>query len=138
MVVVDSETRRIEEKHLTEFHKVGHYTTVSVNGKPVTSPAARETPGNRREGDRDVRVHADGRAPSHDHHGAGVLIDDPVYYIAYTPVNDPPGPDLRRAHRGVPGDSRQDRRDTGRRTLRDSTAVTRRQAVRLAAGWPSS
>ena len=37
-----SETRRIEEKHLTEFHKVGHYTTVSVNGKPVTSPAARE------------------------------------------------------------------------------------------------
>jgi ABC-type uncharacterized transport system substrate-binding protein len=36
------EVQDIEATHLAEFHKVGYYTTVNVNGKPVTSSGARE------------------------------------------------------------------------------------------------
>jgi ABC-type uncharacterized transport system substrate-binding protein len=81
-----AEVQRIEEKHLAEFHKAGYYTTVNVNGKPVTSPAAREFRATVAKGIVTYEFTLPLGLPLTSATALEVLIDDPVYYIAYTPV----------------------------------------------------
>jgi ABC-type uncharacterized transport system substrate-binding protein len=84
------EIQRIEQQHLAEFTKVNYYTTVNVNGKPVTLPAARDFGVTLAKGlvtyefTLPLRVELPGAT------AVEVLIDDPVYFIAYLPVRVTP------------------------------------------------
>ena len=85
-----AEAQRIESAHLAEFHKVGYYTTVSINGKPVTSPAAREFRATAAKGIVTYEFTLPLGVPLTSTTAMEVLVDDPVYYIAYTPVSVTP------------------------------------------------
>jgi ABC-type uncharacterized transport system substrate-binding protein len=81
-----AEVQRIESTHLAEFQKVGYYTTVNVNGKPVTSPGAREFRATAAKGIVTYEFTLSVGAPLASTTAMEVLVDDPVYYIAYNPV----------------------------------------------------
>lgn len=81
-----AEVQRIETAHLAEFHKVGYYTTVNVNGKPVALPTALEFRATVAKGIVTYEFTLPLWVPLASATALEVLIDDPVYYIAYTPV----------------------------------------------------
>jgi ABC-type uncharacterized transport system substrate-binding protein len=85
-VLSASEVQRAEEKHLAEFRRVGYYTTVNVNGKPVALPAAREFRATAAKGIVTYEFTLLLGAALASTTAIELLIDDPVYYIAYTPV----------------------------------------------------
>src|SRR5262249_26140960 len=85
-----SEARRIEEKHLSEFKRQGYYTTINLNGKPVTVPDAREFRASVAKGLVTYEFTLPLAAPLGSTSMVEVWVDDPVYYIAYIPVPVPP------------------------------------------------
>jgi ABC-type uncharacterized transport system substrate-binding protein len=80
------ETRQIEQKHLPEFHRVSYFTTVSVNGKPTAIQAARGFRASAAKGIVTYEFVLPIKASLAATTALEVVIDDPVYYIAYTPV----------------------------------------------------
>lgn len=84
------EIRRIEEKHLTEFQRAGYYTTVNVNGKPAVLPPARSFSASVTKGLVTYEFVLAARASLATTTALEVLVDDPVYYIAYNPVSVTP------------------------------------------------
>jgi ABC-type uncharacterized transport system substrate-binding protein len=85
-VLSAAEVRRIEEKHLSEFHKVGYFTTVNVNGKPVAPSVAREFRATAAKGIVTYEFTLPIGVALTSTTAMEVLSDDPVYYIAYNPV----------------------------------------------------
>jgi ABC-type uncharacterized transport system substrate-binding protein len=81
-----AEAQRVEEKHLPELKRVGYYTTVNVNGQPVTMPDAREFRATAAKGIVTYEFTLPLSASFASTTVIEVLVDDPVYYIAYTPV----------------------------------------------------
>jgi ABC-type uncharacterized transport system substrate-binding protein len=81
-----SEVQRIEEKHLPELKRVGYYTTINVNGKPITVPDAREFRATAVKGIVTYEFTLPVSASFTSTTAIEILVDDPVYYIAYTPV----------------------------------------------------
>jgi ABC-type uncharacterized transport system substrate-binding protein len=92
------EVQRIEAAHLAEFHKVGYYTTVNVNGKPVTPPGAREFRATAAKGIVTYEFTLPLGVPLPSATDMEIVIDDPVYYIAYTPVTVSPQAQTFGAH----------------------------------------
>jgi ABC-type uncharacterized transport system substrate-binding protein len=92
------ELQRIEATHLAELQKVGYYTTVSVNGKPVTSPGAREFRATAAKGIVTYEFTLPLGVPLSSATAMEVVVDDPVYYIAYTPVTVTPQAQTFGAH----------------------------------------
>ena len=84
------EVRRIEEKHLTEFQRAGYYITVNVNGKPAVLPPARDFRATVVKGIVTYEFVLSVRASLATTTALEVLVDDPVYYIAYNPVTVTP------------------------------------------------
>jgi ABC-type uncharacterized transport system substrate-binding protein len=93
-----AEVQRIETAHLAEFHKVGYYTTVNVNGKPVTPPTAREFRATAAKGIVTYEFTLPLGLSLASTTALEVLTDDPVYYIAYTPVTATPQAQVFGAH----------------------------------------
>ncbi len=85
-----AEAQRIEATHLAEFQKVNYYTTLSVNGKPGPSPVAREFRATAAKGIVTYEFTLPVGLPLTSITAMEVLVDDPVYYIAYTPVGVTP------------------------------------------------
>jgi ABC-type uncharacterized transport system substrate-binding protein len=81
-----AEVQRIESTHLAEFQKLSYYTTLSVNGKPVPSPGAREFRATAAKGIVTYEFTLPLGVALASTTAMEVLVDDPVYYIAYTPV----------------------------------------------------
>jgi ABC-type uncharacterized transport system substrate-binding protein len=79
------EVQRIEEKHLPELKRAGFYTTLNVNGKPVTVPDAREFRATAAKGIVTYEFTLPLGVSLASTAAIEVLVDDPVYYIAYTP-----------------------------------------------------
>jgi ABC-type uncharacterized transport system substrate-binding protein len=92
------EVQRIEATHLAEFHKAGYYTTVSVDGKPVTSAGAREFRATTAKGIVTYEFTLPLAVPLSSATAMEVVVDDPVYYIAYTPVTVTPQAQTFGAH----------------------------------------
>ena len=92
------EVQRIEATHLAEFHKVGYYTTVNVNGKPVTSSGAREFRATAAKGIVTYEFILLLGVPLSSATTMEVVVDDPVYYIAYTPASVTPQAQTFGAH----------------------------------------
>jgi ABC-type uncharacterized transport system substrate-binding protein len=80
------EVRQIEQKHLTEFQRAAYYTTVNVNGKPAVVPPARDFRASAAKGIVTYEFVLPVRSSLATTTALEVLLDDPVYYIAYTPV----------------------------------------------------
>jgi ABC-type uncharacterized transport system substrate-binding protein len=80
------EIRKIEQQHLTEFQRAGYYTTVNVNGKPAVVPPARAFRASVAKGIVTYEFVLSVRAPLATTTALEVLVDDPVYYIAYMPT----------------------------------------------------
>jgi ABC-type uncharacterized transport system substrate-binding protein len=80
------EVRRIEQKHFTEFQRAGYYTTVTVNGKPVVVPPAQSFRATVAKGIVTYEFVLSVRAPLATTTTLEVVVDDPVYYIAYNPT----------------------------------------------------
>jgi ABC-type uncharacterized transport system substrate-binding protein len=80
------EVRQIEQKHLTEFQRAGYYTTVNVNGKAAVVPPARDFRASAAKGIVTYEFVLPVRSSLATTTALEILIDDPVYYIAYTPV----------------------------------------------------
>jgi ABC-type uncharacterized transport system substrate-binding protein len=85
-----AEIRRIEEKHLTEFQRAGYHTTINVNGKPAVLPPARSFRASVAKGIVTYEFVLSVRAALATTTALEVLVDDPVYYIAYNPVTVTP------------------------------------------------
>jgi ABC-type uncharacterized transport system substrate-binding protein len=81
-----SEVQRIEAKHLAEFKRVGYYTTVNVNGQPVTVSDAREFRATVAKGLVTYEFTLPLAVPLASTTTIEAWVDDPVYYIAYIPV----------------------------------------------------
>lgn len=80
------EVRKIEQKHLAEYQRAGYYTTVNVNGQPARIPPAREF---RASVAKDLVTYEfvlSVKAPLATTTALEVVVDDPVYYIAYIPA----------------------------------------------------
>jgi ABC-type uncharacterized transport system substrate-binding protein len=81
-----AEAQRLEEKHLPELKRVGYYTTISINGKPVPIPEAREFRATAAKGivtyEFTLSLGVSLASPT----TIEVVTDDPVYYIAYIPA----------------------------------------------------
>ena len=92
------EVRRIEEKHLTELQRAGYYTTVSVNGKPAVLPPARGFGASVAKGIVTYEFVLPVRASLATTTALEVLVDDPVYYIAYNPLSVTPQAQTAGAH----------------------------------------
>src|SRR5262245_44875284 len=84
------EARRIEQRHLAEFQKVGYHTTVNVNGKPVAPQPARGFRASVAKGIVTYEFVLPVKVPLATMTSLEVLVDDPVYYIAYTPTGVTP------------------------------------------------
>ena len=80
------EVRQIEQKHLPEFQRAGFFTTVNVNGKPVALQPARAFRATVAKGIVTYEFTLPFRVPLASTTAIEVVVDDPVYYIAYTPV----------------------------------------------------
>jgi ABC-type uncharacterized transport system substrate-binding protein len=80
------EVQRIGAKHLSEFKRVGYYTTINLNGNPVTVPEAREFRVTVARGLVTYEFTVPLAAPLASTTAIEVWVDDPVYYIAYIPV----------------------------------------------------
>jgi ABC-type uncharacterized transport system substrate-binding protein len=85
-VLSTSEVQRIEAKHGPELHRVAYYTTVNVNGTRVPAPAAREFHARAAKGIVTYEFTLPLGVSLASTTAIDVLVDDPVYYIAYTPV----------------------------------------------------
>jgi ABC-type uncharacterized transport system substrate-binding protein len=84
------EVRRIEQKHLTEFQRAAYYTTVNINGKPVVLPPAHGFRASVAKGIVTYEFTLTVRAPLATTTALEVVVDDPVYYIAYLPTTVTP------------------------------------------------
>jgi ABC-type uncharacterized transport system substrate-binding protein len=93
-----AEVQRIEATHLAEFQKVNYYTTLNVNGKPGPSPVAREFRATAAKGLVTYEFTLPVGLPLASTTAMEVLVDDPVYYIAYTPVSATPQAQTFGAH----------------------------------------
>ena len=130
-----AEVQRIEATHLAEFHKAGYYTTVSVNGKPVTSPAAREFRATAAKGIVTYEFTLPVGVPLTSTTAMEVVgRRSGLLHRLHAGQRHPSGPDLWHPHRGVPGGAGRHRGDARRRAMRDPTPVTGRHAARLAVG----
>ena len=78
------EARRIEQRHLVEFQKVGFHATINVDGKPVAVPAARGFRASVAKGIVTYEFVLPVKAPLATTTALEIVVDDPVYYIAYT------------------------------------------------------
>ena len=78
------EARRIEQRHLSEFEKASYYATVNVNGKPVATQQARTFRPSVVKGIVTYEFVVPVKVPLAGTTALEVLLDDPVYYIAYT------------------------------------------------------
>jgi ABC-type uncharacterized transport system substrate-binding protein len=85
-VLSASEVQRIEAKHLSEFKRVGYYTTINLNGNPVTVPEAREFRATVAKGLVTYEFTLPLATSLASTTAIEVSVDDPVYYIAYVPV----------------------------------------------------
>ena len=85
-VLSASEAQRIEAKHLSEFKRVGYYTTINLNGNQVTVPDAREFRATVAKGLVTYEFTLPLAASLASTTAIEVSVDDPVYYIAYIPV----------------------------------------------------
>ncbi len=85
-VLSPEEVRRIEEKHLPEFQKAGYYTTVNVNGKPAVLTPAKSFRASVTKGIVTYEFVLPLRAALATTTALEVVLDDPVYYIAYNPT----------------------------------------------------
>jgi ABC-type uncharacterized transport system substrate-binding protein len=92
------EVQRIEATHLAELQQVGYYTTVNVNGKPVTSAGAREFRATAAKGIVTYEFTLPLGIPLSSATAMEVVVDDPVYYIAYTPASVTPQAQTFGAH----------------------------------------
>jgi ABC-type uncharacterized transport system substrate-binding protein len=81
-----AEAQRIEEKHLPELKRVGYYTTISTNGKPVTVPEARDFRATAAKGIVTYEFTLPLGVSLASTTAVEVVTDDPVYYIAYIPA----------------------------------------------------
>lgn len=93
-----AEVQRIETTHLAEFQKANYYTTLSVNGKPGPSPVAQEFRATAAKGIVTYEFTLPVGLPLSSTTAMEVLIDDPVYYIAYAPVGVTPQAQTFGAH----------------------------------------
>src|SRR5215510_1320832 len=84
------EIRRIEQKHLAEFQKAGYYTTVNVNGAPAVVPPARAFRASVANGIVTYEFVLPVKVPLATTTALEVVVDDPIYYIAYIPVTVTP------------------------------------------------
>jgi ABC-type uncharacterized transport system substrate-binding protein len=80
------EGRRIEQRHLAEFQKVGCYTTINVNGKPVTAQPARAFRASVAKGIVTYEFVLPVKIALAATTALEILVEDPVYYIAYSPT----------------------------------------------------
>jgi ABC-type uncharacterized transport system substrate-binding protein len=85
-----AEAQRLAEKHLPELKCVGYYTTVSLNGKPVTIPESREFRATAAKGTVTYEFMLSLGVSLASTTAIEVVTDDPVYYIAYIPAAVPP------------------------------------------------
>ena len=85
-----AEVQRIEATHLAELQKAAYYTTLNVNGKPGPSPVAREFRATAVKGIVSYEFTLPLALPLASTTAMEILIDDPVYYIAYNPVSVAP------------------------------------------------
>lgn len=85
-VLSAQEVQRIEAKHLAEFKRVGYYTSVNVNGNPITMPDAREFRATVAKSLVSYEFTLPVGVPLASATAIEVWVDDPVYYIAYIPV----------------------------------------------------
>ena len=85
-VLSASEAQRIEAKHLSEFKRVGYYTTINLNGNQVAVPDAREFRATAAKGLVTYEFTLPLAASLASTTAIEVSVDDPVYYIAYIPV----------------------------------------------------
>src|SRR5262245_29292235 len=85
-VLSPAEAQRLEEKHLPELKRVGYYTAISINGKPVTTPDAREFRATAAKGIVTYEFTLPLSVPLASTTAIEVVTDDPVYYIAYIPT----------------------------------------------------
>ncbi len=85
-VLSPSEAQRLEEKHVPEFKRVGYYTTISINGKPVPIPEAREFRATAAKGIVTYEFTLPLGVSLASTTAIEVVTDDPVYYIAYIPA----------------------------------------------------
>jgi ABC-type uncharacterized transport system substrate-binding protein len=85
-----AEAQRLAEKHLPELKRVGYYTTISLNGKPVTIPEAREFRATAAKGIVTYEFTLSLGVSLASTTAIEVVTDDPVYYIAYIPAAVPP------------------------------------------------
>jgi ABC-type uncharacterized transport system substrate-binding protein len=92
------EVRQIEQKHLPEFHRVSYFTTINVNGKPVAPQPARAFRASAAKGIVTYEFVLPVKIPLAPATTLEIVIDDPVYYIAYTPVSVTPQSQAVGAH----------------------------------------
>jgi ABC-type uncharacterized transport system substrate-binding protein len=85
-VLSAQEVQRIEAKHLSEFKRVGYYTSIKVNGNPITMPDAREFRATVAKSLVSYEFTLPVGVPLASATAIEVWVDDPVYYIAYIPV----------------------------------------------------
>jgi ABC-type uncharacterized transport system substrate-binding protein len=81
-----AEAQRLEEKHLPELKRVGYYTTISINGKPVPIPEGREFRATAAKGIVTYEFTLPLGVSLASTTAIEVVTDDPVYYIAYIPA----------------------------------------------------
>jgi ABC-type uncharacterized transport system substrate-binding protein len=85
-VLSAQEVQRIEAKHLAEFKRVGYYTSIKVNGSPISMPDAREFRATVAKSLVSYEFTLPVGVPLASATAIEVWVDDPVYYIAYIPV----------------------------------------------------
>jgi len=85
-VLSTPEIQQIEAKHMSEFKRMAYYTTINLNGKPVTVQDAREFRASVAKGLVTYEFTLPLTAPLASTSTIEVWVDDPVYYISYAPV----------------------------------------------------
>jgi len=85
-VLSPAETQRIEAKHLSEFRRVAYYTNISIDGRPIVVPDARDFGASVAKGLVSYEFTLPLSASLASATTIEVFVDDPVYYIAYLPA----------------------------------------------------
>jgi len=81
-----SETQHIEAKHLSEFRRVAYYTSITVDGRPIVVPDARDFRASAAKGLVTYEFTLPLSVSLASTTTIEVYVDDPVYYIAYLPA----------------------------------------------------
>jgi ABC-type uncharacterized transport system substrate-binding protein len=81
-----SEIQQIEAKHMSEFRRVAYYTSITVDGKPIVVPDARDFRASAAKGLVTYEFTLPISVPLASTTTIEIYVDDPVYYIAYLPA----------------------------------------------------